>query len=547
MPTDYANRSGNATNAFYRGEDSTAPTGSLVPLNPATAYSDLAPGGVSIFSGTASDTGGPAGENTLAKIQFRFLRNWTGANEYWNGTSWGSVTADLPISTTGPDGAGVTSWQSLANSGGLSLPSGETNLPSGRYSAQVVLTDTSANITTITSTIFISPLDSTAPTAAVTFPANNAVLSRLTEFRGTATDVVGGVPGSGVSRVLVRLKRQLKTGGTIEYWSGTAWTTSGINLNPISETSWVRNTSLPALTQLATSPNTPQDYNYGVLAAAQDRYNNVGSFATNNFTVEPNTAPNANAQSVTAIGHYGRAGDPANITLTATDGQNDAVTTYTVLTYPAHGTLSGTAPNLIYTADANYIGSDSFTFTTRDWGGVDGNTATVSINVVELAPVDALIKNSGDIDYTGDDIISADGSNQTVGQTIFANGKATYLIKVQKDDPADSLTLKVLGTAAASGWTVRYFDAQTNGLDITDQVTDEDGWHPILTANDTDFRVEVTPPANLAQQADLALLITAEQDGVANSTDAVKAVTTGQPTIQPDLGIKLASDHTCPD
>ena len=33
---------------------------------------------------------------------------------------------------------------------------------------------------------------------------------------------------------------------------------------------------------------------------------------------------------------------------------------------PLHGTLSGTAPNLTYTPDANYHGSDSFLFKAND-------------------------------------------------------------------------------------------------------------------------------------------------------------------------------------
>ncbi|HEX8939789.1 MAG TPA: cadherin-like domain-containing protein, partial [Candidatus Limnocylindrales bacterium] len=47
---------------------------------------------------------------------------------------------------------------------------------------------------------------------------------------------------------------------------------------------------------------------------------------------------------------------------------------------PAHGSLSGSAPNLTYTPALNYNGPDSFTFKAND-GTVDSNTATVSITV----------------------------------------------------------------------------------------------------------------------------------------------------------------------
>jgi VCBS repeat-containing protein len=67
------------------------------------------------------------------------------------------------------------------------------------------------------------------------------------------------------------------------------------------------------------------------------------------------------------------------ITLAATDVEGDALT-FSIVTPPSHGTLSGTAPNLIYTPAANYSGSDSFTFRAND-GSVFGNTAAVSITV----------------------------------------------------------------------------------------------------------------------------------------------------------------------
>jgi len=67
------------------------------------------------------------------------------------------------------------------------------------------------------------------------------------------------------------------------------------------------------------------------------------------------------------------------ITLTAIDPNNDPLT-YSIVTPPAHGTLTGTAPNLIYNPDADYLGPDTFTFKAND-GTFDSNIATVSITV----------------------------------------------------------------------------------------------------------------------------------------------------------------------
>ena len=70
---------------------------------------------------------------------------------------------------------------------------------------------------------------------------------------------------------------------------------------------------------------------------------------------------------------------PVEITLVANDVDGDTLT-YEVLSQPANGVLSGTAPNLTYTPNADYFGPDSFTFKVND-GTVDSNTATVTITV----------------------------------------------------------------------------------------------------------------------------------------------------------------------
>ena len=105
--------------------------------------------------------------------------------------------------------------------------------------------------------------------------------------------------------------------------------------------------------------------------------------ATVTVTITPaNDAPVANGQAVTT------AQDTATlITLTASDPDSGPLT-FSVVTGPTHGILSGTAPNVTYTPTTNYIGSDSFTFTAND-GTVDSNVATVSLTITSAnrAPV----------------------------------------------------------------------------------------------------------------------------------------------------------------
>ncbi len=76
-----------------------------------------------------------------------------------------------------------------------------------------------------------------------------------------------------------------------------------------------------------------------------------------------------------------------DITLTANDLDED-ILTFSVVSYPSNGTLSGMPPNLTYTPNPNYYGLDSFTFKAND-GFADSNVATVGITIkpVNDAPV----------------------------------------------------------------------------------------------------------------------------------------------------------------
>ncbi|NVJ10063.1 tandem-95 repeat protein [Myxococcus sp. AM001] len=97
--------------------------------------------------------------------------------------------------------------------------------------------------------------------------------------------------------------------------------------------------------------------------------------ATVSVTVTPvNDAPVADSATVTV--DYNTS---MPITLAATDVDGDALT-YTVTVPPAHGTLSGTGAQLLYTPAADFQGEDSFTFTASD-GALTSNTATVGITV----------------------------------------------------------------------------------------------------------------------------------------------------------------------
>jgi len=90
--------------------------------------------------------------------------------------------------------------------------------------------------------------------------------------------------------------------------------------------------------------------------------------------VAPNLIPVADSHSVTTTEDT-----PVTISLTGSDPDSDPLA-YSTVTGPSHGRLNGTAPNLTYTPNANFYGSDSFTFKVND-GTADSALAAVSITV----------------------------------------------------------------------------------------------------------------------------------------------------------------------
>lgn len=68
-----------------------------------------------------------------------------------------------------------------------------------------------------------------------------------------------------------------------------------------------------------------------------------------------------------------------NIVLAAEDADNDPLQ-FSVVTGPAHGTISGIPPALTYTPDPSFSGVDTFAFSAND-GATDSNVATVSVRV----------------------------------------------------------------------------------------------------------------------------------------------------------------------
>ena len=192
----------------------------------------------------------------------------------------------------------------------------------------------------------------------------------------------------------------------------------------------------------------------------------TSAVATVNITVTPvNDTPQAVAQSMNASVNVV---NPIN--LSGTDAEIYPLS-YGVVANPTHGTLSGTAPNLSYLPDTVYHGPDSFTFRVTDVEGAISSNATVSINVINDAPVaDAQAielqpNTSAAITLTG-----SDTANDALTYTVLtqpANGLLSGSAPAVTYTPtanykgADSFTFKVNdGTNDSASATVTLHVAQ---------------------------------------------------------------------------------------
>ncbi len=91
----------------------------------------------------------------------------------------------------------------------------------------------------------------------------------------------------------------------------------------------------------------------------------------------PDSPPTADGQDLTTAEDV-----PLPLTLTGSDPDGDPLT-FAIVDPPAHGSLVGTAPALVYTPAADYNGPDVFTFVASD-GRVISEPATVTLSVTEV-------------------------------------------------------------------------------------------------------------------------------------------------------------------
>ena len=135
------------------------------------------------------------------------------------------------------------------------------------------------------------------------------------------------------------------------------------------------------------APNLRYKANPGFVGTDSFRYRaNDGTDESNTATVTliigAVNRPQADDQTVSTAPDT-----PVNITLTGSDPFSNSLT-FVIVSGPEHGTLDGVRPNLVYTPDPGFTGSDSFTFLASN-GSTSSAVATVSIEVLAFNPPQA--------------------------------------------------------------------------------------------------------------------------------------------------------------
>jgi len=176
----------------------------------------------------------------------------------------------------------------------------------------------------------------------------------------------------------------------------------------------------------------------------------------------------------------------ATLTLTGTDPEGDALT-FQILSFPSHGTLSGSGATWTYQPQANYNGPDSFTFVVSD-GSRTSTPATVSIAVAPVndPPVAETLSRSLDEDtsaavtLTSSDIDGGPGPVSYAIATPPAHGTVTGIAPFLTYRPAanyngsDSFTYTASdggATSAPATVTLTVFPVHDSPKPISSSVT----------------------------------------------------------------------------
>jgi hypothetical protein len=279
--------------------------------------------------------------NAFNSVGASTLVAFVSTNTPWNGQ---------PVSISGLSDSAGNNWSVLA---------GPTTWTGNSFTLVSAIYYVNAPITSASETVTVN-LSNPAPLVFHVFAVSGADITGPPISSAITNPGVGGTSASVTTAPIAVPADSLLLSWVKNETSATATALDGFTLDAQQSTSF--------LWAESEAPLSAGSY------SGQFQYDSAIGWQTAIVGLTPSTGPQAASQAVTT-----KFNTPVNITLTGISPQGFPLS-YSVVTVPSVGTLSGTPPNLTYTPVAGYVGHDAFTFKVND-GTTDSNTATVSITV----------------------------------------------------------------------------------------------------------------------------------------------------------------------
>jgi hypothetical protein len=448
--TDFAGLAFTAADYSVSGNSFDLASGGII-LNYSSGTTTITPTIVLTGAGQSFDTGSEKPQLTTSAVNLN--GNSLNVDGFGTVEIGGNIVNSIGTPTITKLGAGKAVLSGFNNSPfNLSVSAG-TLYADGFFAGSGTITVGSNGILAGTDGGIVKATTVTGTVAPGTLTDSTTTLefSSLSFVSGAGTktldlDIQGAVAGDTHDRVTI------SSGGSITLNSATLALDFGSYIPPIGTVfTLINNASASAISGTFT----------GIAQAAsvvnggqQLRFSYLGGTG-NDFTATVlDRAPVANNQIVSTNEDIA-----LPVTLTAFDANGQTIT-YNLVTGPSNGTLSGSGASRTYTPNANFNGTDSFTFQTNA-GGLNSNVATVSITVnpVNDAPTLNAISNPVPINEDSGQlvnlaVIGAGASNESQTLTITATSDNPALIPnptVSYTSPNTTGFLSYTPVANASG------------------------------------------------------------------------------------------------
>ncbi len=172
-----------------------------------------------------------------------------------------------------------------------------------------------------------------------------------------------------------------------------------------------------------------------------------------------NDAPLALAQTISTTRNSN-----ASVLLLGTDVESDTIS-YTLVSSPTHGLLSGAVPDLLYTPENNFVGADSFQFQASDPQGA-ATLATINITVLptNTAPLaESIMLTTSEESAVAVNLTASDAENDNIIYTLVTSPTHGLLT----GEGTDWIYTPNAGFIGADIWTFKTSDGQADSAVAT--------------------------------------------------------------------------------